>query len=110
MSYLFGKLLQLIITFIIIYSVTCLIFNIYVCYIRNVVDKDMSDMSAIVSSSVFRPIDIPPITNDIEVDNEIQQIFMLPDFLDVGFCFLNSGITIIFFNYVIGSMHYYIFL
>ena len=63
-------------------------------YIRNIVDKDMAafDLSA---------IDIPPITNDIEVDNEIQQIFMLPDFLDVGFCFLNSGITIIFFNYVI---------
>jgi len=37
-------------------------------------------MSAFGSSSVLRPIDIPPITNDIEVDNEIQQIFMLPDF------------------------------
>ena len=58
-------------------------------YIRNIVDKDMAafDLSA---------IDIPPITNDIEVDNEIQQIFMLPDFLDVGFCFLNSGKTIIY--------------
>ena len=58
-------------------------------YIRNIFDKDMS---AFDSSA----IDIPPITNDIEVDNEIQQIFMLPDFLDVGFCFLNSGKTIIF--------------
>ena len=62
-------------------------------YIRNIFDKDMS---AFDSSTVFRPIDIPPITNDIEVDKEIQQIFMLPDFLDVGFCFLNSGKTIIF--------------
>ena len=62
-------------------------------------------------SSVFRSIDIPPITNDIEVDNEIQQIFMLPDFLDVGFCFLNSGKTIIFFNYVIVTnvlLYYYV--
>jgi len=58
-------------------------------YIRNIFDKDMS---AFDSSA----IDIPPITNDIEVDNEIQQIFMLPDFLDVVFCFLNSGKTIIF--------------
>jgi len=72
-------------------------------YIRNIFDKDMS---AFDSSA----IDIPPITNDIEVDNEIQQIFMLPDFLDVGFCFLNSGKTIIFFNYVIVTMYYYIFL
>ncbi len=58
-------------------------------YVRNIVDKDMLafDLTA---------IDIPPITNDIEVDKEIQQIFMLPDFLDVGFCFLNSGKTIIF--------------
>jgi len=66
-------------------------------------------MSAFDSSCVFRPIDIPPITNDIEVDNEIQQIFMLPDFLDVGFCFLNSGKTIIFLNSVIVTMYYYIF-
>ena len=67
--------------------------NIYVYYTRNIVDKEMSGFD---SSSVFRPIYIPPITNDIEVDKEIQQIFMLPDFLDVGFCFLNSGKTIYF--------------
>ena len=72
-------------------------------YIRNIFDKDMS---AFDSSA----IDIPPISNDIELDNEIQQIFMLPDFLDVGFCFLNSGKSIIFFNYVIVTMYYYIFL
>jgi len=54
-------------------------------------------LSAFDLSSVFQPIDIPPLTNNTEVrDNEIQQIFMLPDFLDVGFCFLNSGKTIIY--------------
>ena len=54
----------------------------------------------------FRPIHIPPLlntlTNNIEVcDNEIQQIFLLPDFLDVGFCFLNSGKTIIYVTNVL---------
>ena len=34
----------------------------------------MSDMSAIVSSSVFRPIDIPPITNDNEVLSNVSSV------------------------------------
>jgi len=62
----------------------------HVYYIRNIVDEDLS---AFHVSSVFRPIEV--------CDNEIQQIFMLPDFLDVGFCSLNSGKTLICFNYVI---------
>ena len=53
------------------YKVTCLIFNIYVCYLRNIVDKDMS---AFDSSSVLRPIDIRPITNDIEVLSKVSTV------------------------------------